>query len=578
MSAAVEMSGAIQSQKRTPDKELDQSLSQLGDKAREFARLPIPRKIAMLKEAIAGVVAGAADWVRDGSRAKGVPEDSVLAGEEWLVGPVVTVRNLRLLAKSLDSIQKNGKPELDAKQLKKRSDGRVEVRVFPTDGIDGALFAGFTVSELMMPGLGVDEVRARQAWFYSKKDPEGGVSLVLGAGNVSSIPPMDFLYKAFADGHVCMLKMNPVNEWVGPHLERAFKGFIDAGYLRVSYGGGDVGSYLVKHDTVSDVHITGSNHTHDMIVWGPPGPERERRKAAKDPLLKKTITSELGNVSPIAIVPGDYSEGELDFLARNLVSMVANNGSFNCNAGKMIITASGWTQKKALLDRMAQIFETLPTRLAYYPGAQDRYNRLTTGRDVKKLGHPAPGHLPWTMILGVDSAKTEDQIFSVEPFCSIISETSIDAKEPAEFIAKATTFMNDRLWGTLNAMLVVPPKLEHSAEVEKALDKAIVDLRYGTVAINHWPALVYATVSPAWGGHPSATLENVQSGIGWVHNTYLLDGIEKSILRGPFTVFPKPAWFHDNRKVDQLGRRLLELERSPSWLKVPGVALTALGG
>src|SRR5205085_11580704 len=143
----------------------------------------------------------------------------------------------------------------------------------------------------MMPGLGIDEVRARQASFYSKKDPEGGVSLILGAGNVSSIPPMDYLYKAFADGNVCMIKMNPVNEWVGPHLERAFKPFVDAGYLRIAYGGGDVGAYLAGHAAVDDIHITGSNHTHDLIVCGPPGPERERRKAAKDPLLKKTITS-----------------------------------------------------------------------------------------------------------------------------------------------------------------------------------------------------------------------------------------------------------------------------------------------
>ena len=109
-------------------------------------------------------------------------------------------------------------------------------------------------------------------------------------------------------------------------------------------------------------------------------------------------------------------------------------------------------------------------------------------------------------------------------------------------------------------------------------DRAVVDLRYGTVAINHWPAVVYGTVSPAWGGHPSATLEDVQSGIGWVHNTYLLEGIEKSVLRGPLTMFPKPAWFGDNKKVAAIGKKLLRFEHSPGWMKVPSIAITAMQG
>jgi len=46
----------------------------------------------------------------------------------------------------------------------------------------------------------------------------------------------------------------------------------------VVYGGAEVGRFLVYHPQVDDVHITGSDLTHDLIVWGPPGAERERRK------------------------------------------------------------------------------------------------------------------------------------------------------------------------------------------------------------------------------------------------------------------------------------------------------------
>ena len=76
---------------------------------------------------------------------------------------------------------------------------------------------------------------------------------------------------------------------------------------------------------------------------------------------------------------------------------------------------------------------------------------------------------------------------------------------------------------------------------------------------------MFGAVSPPWGGHPSATLADVQSGIGWVHNTFMLEGIEKSVLRGPIDVSPKPAWFYDNTMMHVLGRpRSSDFEAAPS--------------
>jgi acyl-CoA reductase-like NAD-dependent aldehyde dehydrogenase len=576
MTAAVEMmSSAAKSERATDTRALDAAVQQVKGAATTFARLPIPEKIALLKETLHRVAEGAEAWALDGHKAKGLSPDH---GEEWLAGVTPTMRNLRLLAGTLSRIQAGGRAVSDS-QIKQRPDGRVEVNVFPTDGIDGALFAGFTVSELMQEGLTPADVKAKAGSFYDQAAPEGGVSLILGAGNVSSIPPMDALYKSFAEGYVNVVKMNPVNEWAGPHLERAFKPFIDRGFLRVVYGGADVGKYLVEHPLVDDIHITGSNLTHDMIVWGPPGPERERRIREKDPLLKKRITSELGNVSPVAIVPGQYDEDELQFMAKNVAAMVTNNASFNCNAAKMLVVAKGWSQRTRFMELVVENLSTAPTRLAYYPGAFERYGRLVEGRSgVRKVGTGDAKKLPWTVITDVDPSDERDPVFSTEPFCGLISETALDASEPAEFLAKATVFMNDTLWGTLNAMIVISPKHEKSQEVSAALDTAVKALRYGSVTINHWAALVYATTSPAWGGHPSATLEDVQSGIGWVHNTYLLEGIEKTVLRGPLKVFPKPVWFADHRRVEQMGRRLVQMELSPSWLKVPGLVVNALQG
>ena len=48
---------------------------------------------------------------------------------------------------------------------------------------------------------------------------------------------MDVLYKLYAEGEVCILKMNPVNEYIGPIIEKAFKPLIDEGFLAIVYGG-----------------------------------------------------------------------------------------------------------------------------------------------------------------------------------------------------------------------------------------------------------------------------------------------------------------------------------------------------
>ena len=69
----------------------------------------------------------------------------------------------------------------------------------------------------------------------------GRVALVLGAGNVSSIGPMDALYKLFVEDRVVLYKMHPVNAYLGPLLERGFRaadrGRLPARRLRRRRGG-----------------------------------------------------------------------------------------------------------------------------------------------------------------------------------------------------------------------------------------------------------------------------------------------------------------------------------------------------
>jgi aldehyde dehydrogenase (NAD(P)+) len=577
-STSMEMSAGAQSAASTSTAKLEELLGRLKDKARPFARLSAAQRATLLEACIPRLMACADAWVDAACRAKGLRRDHPEASEEIFGGPMTTVRNLRWLAWSLRAIAKHGKPTLGDKRFGSMRDGVTTVEVFPADGLDRALFAGFSARVRMAKGMDRAAVIEKQASFYGKREPEGGVSLVLGAGNVASIPPMDALYKMFVDGNVCIVKLNPVNEYLAPFYEQALAPLIEAGYLAFVKGGSDVGAYLVHHALVDDVHITGSDRTHDLIVWGPPGPERDKRIADKNPVLKKRITSELGCVTPVVIAPATFSEKELDFLAQNVATMMINNASCNCNAGKMLVTSKGWVQREAFFSKLRAVLKQVPSRKAYYPGAFDRYEYLVAGRSgIESFGEKSHEKLPWTLITGLD-AKSDDKLFVTEPFCPILSETVLDESDPVSFIEAATRFCNDKLWGTLSSVLVIHGSIEKDPAGSAAVDKALAELRYGAVGINCWTGVVYGMVTPPWGAHPSSTLENIQGGLGWVHNTFMLEGIEKVVVRAPVTVHPKPPFFATHKNAHVVASKVLALEASPSWLKVPGIALSALFG
>src|SRR5204862_6690588 len=140
------------------------------------------------------------------------------------------------------------------------------------------------------------------------------------------------------------------------------------------------------------------------------------------------------------------------------------------------------------LDLVAASLAKVPPRKAYYPGARDRYAELVGPRKiVKRFGPESDDTLPWALITDVDSASASEPLFQVEPFCGILSQTDLGDDDPAAFLGAATKFCNERLWGTLNATLIIDPRTESEPPLASALGRAISDLRYGPVAINHWP-------------------------------------------------------------------------------------------
>jgi aldehyde dehydrogenase (NAD(P)+) len=555
---------------------MDEMVARLREAAPVFARLSIEQRIALARSMQAGYMRLAESVVRAGCSAKGIAVGTPAEGEEWATGPWSVVRHLRLVIESLEAIRRSGDTPIGP--VGQTADGRLSVRVFPASRIDGMLFSGTTVDVHLQRGVTEQAMHSSRASFYKGNAHQGGTVLVLGAGNISAIPPMDVVTKLFNEGKVCLLKMNPVNAYLGPLLEQAFAEAISQDFLAVAYGAADEGAYLAQHQGIDEIHLTGSDRTYDTLVWGPPGPERELRKARNSPLLAKSVTAELGNVSPVLIVPGPYNDKELAFQSENISGAVTCNASFLCNSAKMLVMPRGWDRRAALLAGIERTLESVPLRQAYYPGAEARWEGLTRGHEARFVGSPTPGRLPWTLLTGLDAADMGEPAFSTEPFCSILSETQVGSEDPVEYLDRAVDFANNRLWGTLSADLIIHPRLLKSREIADAMERAISRLNYGAVTVNSWTGFVFAFGSPPWGAHPGSSPADIQSGSGWVHNTPMLQGIEKAVLRHPITIKPKPATFPSHRTAHTLLRRLTRLEESASWTKVPGVLAAAMRG
>jgi aldehyde dehydrogenase (NAD(P)+) len=561
---------------RLATEDIDRKVWQLREGAERFAREPVLKKLGWLYQVRERVARAAERWVRATCQHTHVDFDSPTAGEAWFNGPVATLRMLRLLSVSLAEIQRHGAPRIHGKP-RRLDNGQLVVPVFPSALHDRGMLPGVHAEVRLAEHHTTDDVV--QASFYHQAHPEGRVAVVLGAGNVSSIPALDVLHKMFVEGQVVVLKMNPVNEYIGPILEEVMKPLIDQGYLAIVYGGAEVGSQLCCHQQVEEIHITGSDRTHDAILWGQDKAERDRRRQRGEPVLAKRITSELGNITPVVVVPGPYTDRQTDAMAESLAGMVTQNASFNCVSAKMLVLPRGWSGGQKLLTALTRIFSVVPPRHAYYPGARERYQVLTREpAQVQTFGAGGEGTLPWTLIRGLDEHDRSTLHFRMEPFCSILSVVELGESDPSSFLKRATDFCNDTLWGTLNAMLFVHPSQLKDATLSAEVEASVRRLRYGAVAINQWSAVAYALGSAPWGGHPSSSLADIQSGQGWVHNTLMLEGVEKCVLRGPLESPFKPLWSPLHRTCHSVGRALCTFEAEPDAWRLSKLAFNALRG
>lgn len=563
----------------------DQAIAELAAHKQEWARLPIRQKITLLDAVRRNTDRLAERWVNVAVQIKRLPTDSPWVGEEWISGPWAFLAALNGVIKTLSALADGHDRPL--KKVRTRANGQVVVETFPLTLFDRLLLNAYRGEVWMQPGITPQNLSDSVAVFYKQSEPVGAVVLVLGAGNITSIPPLDIVYKLAAEGQVCLLKMNPVNEVLGPVFEEIFAPFIAAGYLRFVYGGAEVGAYLTAHPQIDMMHMTGNSSTHDAIVYGT-GAEGAARKAKDEPINTKPITSELGGVCPTIVIPGPWSPADLRYQAEHLATQHFHNSGFNCVASQVLVLPSEWALTPALLDALRTVLRKLPPRPAYYPGAGERQRRFAEAHPGQVETFDNGGDAPRTLIVNLDPNADGDICFTQETFGTVYAQTSLPGKTAAEFLEAAVLFANQRLTGTLGANILVHPKTMR--ELGPALERAIAELRYGTVGINAWTGVGYLTAHNTWGAFPGHTRQDIQSGVGVVHNAFMFDKAQKSVVYQPFYPFPrnllhgelhlspKPAWFVTNRQARPLGRRLAAFEANPGWLRLPAIFVDALRG
>ena len=550
--------------------EIDADIEALQQGAARWAAKSLHERAELMKRTHAAVAAAADEWTEAAVVAKGTPRGS-LEGEEWMSGPYASLSGFAAAAETLEQMA-TGKSPAAGLKAGKAAGGRTKFRMLPSNLFEYNLFHGFSADLWLTPGVG-PEIAVEKAGLGQKRLGEnGGVGLVLGAGNISAIGPLDVLYELLAFNRVSVLKLNPTFGGLTAAYEKAFAPLIEAGVLRIVNGAAEVGQYLTSHPGICHVHITGSGLTHDMIVFGSTTDKSERK-------LDKPISSELGGVSPIIVVPGNWSKADLRFQAEHVVTQRLHNGGHNCIAGQALILSQDWAQKDDFIKVIGEVLASLAPRDPWYPGTEKKIA-------LADASYPEAAKINGRTLVRVDGSTSQD-LLTTEYFGPVLGYTELPGMG-AEFFASAVKFANERLDGTLGASIIVKPS--DRKKMGGRFEGILADLHYGTIGVNVWSAIGFLVPSLSWGAYPGNTLENVGSGIGIVHNAHLLEDVERSVLWGPFrpahralthgefALSPKPAWFVTAKTGDQVSKRLTRFAAKPGWGKLPGIFAHAFKG
>lgn len=560
--------------------ELDEAVAQLAEGSATWSGMGLLERARLLRATQETIAAQAGAWASAAAAAKSVPSGRY-EGEEWMSGPAATAPMFGEYAITLEKLAA-GRSAIDGLAIGEAPGGRLAIRILPEDLKDRLLFNGFVANVWLQPGVTAEQAKADAglgAKTVATAGHNGGVGLVLGAGNISAIAPLDAAYELVAFNRASIIKLNPTFQHLKPVYDRALAPLIEADLIRVVNGGAEVGSYLAGHEGINHVHITGSARTHDAIVWGTGAEAAKNRKAGK-PKLTKEMTSELGGVSPIIVVPGKWAGSDLRFQAEHVVTQRLHNAGHNCIGGQALLVSADWDQKDDFIAAIKEVLADIPPRAPWYPSGAASIDRAkqTYGDAAEQVGS--------CLLVSLDEGSPTE-LYDGEYFAAVLGITELPGLGE-KFLANAVEFANERLDGTLGASIIAHPRTIKAAGAR--FDELVADLRYGAVGINVWSGIAFLLGGATWGAYPGHTLEEVGSGIGVVHNTHLIAHAEKTVATGPFhpfpvsylkgefTMAPTMPWFVTARTAARSGKALAAYGGKRSWGNLLKIFPPALRG
>ena len=539
--------------------DVDRSISTLRLNSQEFANLTNEELSAMFLTSIENIKTIAYFWATIGADNKGI-KGSTAEGEEWLGGPFASTIALQYYIDYLKN---------DIKFIDEKSISENKINVFPNKNIEKLLFPYVTADIHFNKNMSIEDILNARG-FGNRLGFKKGITLILGAGNVSSIPLLDTIYDMVVNRHCILLKLNPVNEYLKPVFEKVFENFISRGYMIVTTGDTEISTYMTNHLGITNMHLTGSDKTYEKIVYGSVLPEKDKGKKSLTKRNKKPFTTELGNVTPFIIHPGNWSSGEIKYQARKIVTAKLNNNGFNCIAAQVIVLPKEWKHSEKLVEAIKKQLSNEKDRLAYYPDSLNNLNNLLSEKNVQQVNDESCATPHLTKDLDLNDHYENNEVWSSALFFKYI-----DYENEQEYVSNSIDYVNNVVWGNLGVAVLI--KKHNSRKNKELLNSYVQNLNYGTVAINEWPALGFIIPTLPWGGYPGNKDSDIQSGQGYVHNALFFESPLKGVLYSKFKLpLIDPVWFTSNKKGRKVFKNLTYYQIENSKINLIKLLFSAL--
>ena len=394
-------------------------------------------------------------------------------------------------------------------------------------GKDGSYLSGPYSMGLNAPGINFElfcEPLNEQDKSYHERSKKGTVCLVLGAGNQDFITLIDIFQRVFIHNECVLIKHHPIRQFLYDPYYIILQPLIERNIVHMLEDlDNEFTKEIIKHNLITHVHFTGSKKTYDSIT-------KSLRSAKKN----WHVTAELGCVTPWIVLPEGWSENEIKNAAKQIVTAKKTNGGCNCLSAQLVILPETWEQKSIFLDELSKQIIDQKTIPSYYPNSivnKKDFMHIygNDGINTKskvQIGSCSEDDEVYIINYGlISNKKQNDYCLRNEAFGPVLVIAELENNNLDTYVEKVISTLNsDKVYGSLSCSILTPSSVSN-----EIIDKLILELEYGTIAINTWSVFGYtaAALGGTWGGYYKTT----ESGRGRIGNIYQHNHVTKTVIR-----------------------------------------------